>query len=103
MDELDGLERIFSKFSDGPELLPSAFIEHSLVIVGKPLVVEQNVFLHLLQRKPKRRTQTGRTAHIDGLLVRFDDVFDDGKAQTGTANLTRAAFIDAVKPVKNVV
>ena len=48
-----------------------------------------------------RGTATQFTLCRNPSTVRFDEMFHNGKAETGAAFLTRAARIDAIKPLEN--
>lgn len=66
---------------------------------GKPLNLKMWL-LNLLQGEAKGGAQTNGAAHIDGLIVGFDDVFYNRQTESGAANIARTATVDAVEALK---
>src|SRR5215471_18811207 len=53
------------------------------------------------QSKEEGRTAAHCALHVDRASVVQHDVLDDSQPQTGAPSLTRACFVDAVKPLED--
>src|SRR5690606_11225590 len=58
--------------------------------------------LILCQSKPKGGSQPRCRAHIDGFVMRFQNMFDDRESQSRSSFVSGPAFVDPVKTVKEM-